>query len=103
MPAATVPLSTPGAARPSFQKPVGFNKAKDAPDEEGEKKDHPVVLTISIVAAILALAFCFIQFKTDRIFERAAHTQRVFGTPDGADAGDGEEDYAEDEDGGEEE
>ena len=84
MPTATVPLSRPGAMKPAgFTKPAGFNKTnvQDTNDEDSEGKENPVLLVLSIIAAVLALAFCLIQFNTDRILDRAAHDQRVFGTP----------------------
>lgn len=93
MPTATVPLSRPGAVKPAgFAKPATFNKttSNDA-DEPGEQKESPLLLILSIIAAVLALAFCFIQYNTDRILDRAANEQRVFGTPSATstDEGDG--------------
>lgn len=96
MPTATVPLSRPGAVKPTgFTKPAGFNKTnvQDTSDEDSEGKENPMLLVLSIIAAVLALAFCLIQYNTDRILDRAAHDQRVFGTPSAtADEGD----YADD-------
>lgn len=102
MPTATVPLSRPGVAKPAgFAKPATFNKAAAKDDEDqGEKKENPLILILSIVAAVLALAFCFIQYNTDRILDRAAHEQRIFGTPSAATADEGGNDTAID--GGEE-
>ncbi len=93
MPTATVPLSRPGAVKPAgFAKPAGFNKTnvKDTTDDDAEGKENPILLILSIIAAVLALAFCFIQYNTDRILDRAANEQRVFGTPSTASSDEGD-------------
>lgn len=91
MPTATVPLSRPGVVKPAgFAKPA-FNKtAAKEEDEPGEQKEKPLLLILSIIAAVLALAFCFIQYNTDRILDRAANEQRVFGTPSAASTDEGD-------------
>lgn len=87
MPTATIPL---GGIKPGIAKPTTFNKQKDVAESNVEKKESPLYLTISIVAAILSLACCIILLKTGATPNRVAPISTlssIFAESDGATAG----------------
>lgn len=87
MPTATIPL---GGIKPGIAKPATFNKQKEVAESNGEKKESPLYLTISIVAAVLSLACCIILLKTGATPNRVAPVSTlssIFAESDGATAG----------------
>lgn len=69
MPTATIPLS---GIKSGIAKPTTFNKQKVEAESDSEKKENPLFLTVSIVAAILSLVCCVFLLKTGALPNRVA-------------------------------